>query len=239
MDGVRFTTVDPLAEDYYSISPYVYGMNNPLRFTDLTGMNANDTINGGTLNEFLCVVDAPEREPVSGMWGNFVYFLHNGNFDGYYYDKEGNALRKSFIMGDPPGVSKSPFSLKSLKNLTKLFNSSKNVVGFSKTFLSSLSKSISRQKQLRHLVGTTENAKNGGGYMNNLQDAQKVLDAVHSGAAQYLGTTKNGHVVVKYIQVTGTNVNKAAGITNQQTNVFMIKGTASPSVVPINPMWTP
>ncbi len=34
----RFTTMDPLAEKYYSISPYAYCLNNPMRFTDPTGM---------------------------------------------------------------------------------------------------------------------------------------------------------------------------------------------------------
>ena len=34
----RFTTVDPLAEKYYSWSPYAYVMNNPLMYTDPTGM---------------------------------------------------------------------------------------------------------------------------------------------------------------------------------------------------------
>ena len=34
----RFTTIDPMAEKYYSISPYVYCANNPLRFIDPTGM---------------------------------------------------------------------------------------------------------------------------------------------------------------------------------------------------------
>jgi len=33
----RFSTIDPLAEKYYSISPYTYCLNNPLRFTDPTG----------------------------------------------------------------------------------------------------------------------------------------------------------------------------------------------------------
>ena len=33
----RFTTMDPLAEKYYSISPYAYCLNNPLRYTDPTG----------------------------------------------------------------------------------------------------------------------------------------------------------------------------------------------------------
>jgi len=33
----RWGTVDPLAEKYYSISPYVYVANNPLRFINLKG----------------------------------------------------------------------------------------------------------------------------------------------------------------------------------------------------------
>ena len=47
----RFTSVDPRAEDDYFSSPYVYAYNNPLRFTDPTGMTPNDSIkDGGTLN---------------------------------------------------------------------------------------------------------------------------------------------------------------------------------------------
>ena len=38
----RFTTVDPLAEKYYSVSPYVYCNNNPLSLTDPTGMSPED-----------------------------------------------------------------------------------------------------------------------------------------------------------------------------------------------------
>jgi len=35
-----FTTVDPLAEKYYSISPYVYVANNPIKAIDPTGMDS-------------------------------------------------------------------------------------------------------------------------------------------------------------------------------------------------------
>jgi len=38
LDVPRFTTVDPLAEIYYNISPYVYCNNNPIKFIDPTGM---------------------------------------------------------------------------------------------------------------------------------------------------------------------------------------------------------
>lgn len=34
----RLTTVDPLAEKYYPMSPYVYCGNNPIRYIDPTGM---------------------------------------------------------------------------------------------------------------------------------------------------------------------------------------------------------
>lgn len=97
-------------------------------------------------------------------------------------------------------------------------------------------KTISVQKQARHLAGT---AKQGGSFLNSADDAQKVLNAVHSGEAVYLGTTSQGHHVFRYSGVTGTNVNVGAGFASQPTNVFMIKGTSSPTVVPTSPAWTP
>ena len=92
------------------------------------------------------------------------------------------------------------------------------------------------QKQARHIAGS---APQGKGFLNSQADAQKVLNAVHNGTAQYLGTSSQGHVIVRCTSVTGTNVNLGARISGQPTNVFMIKGTASPSVVPTNPNWIP
>jgi len=47
----RFTTVDPLAEKYYSISPYAYCGNNPIKYVDPTGMLYDVYINGSDASE--------------------------------------------------------------------------------------------------------------------------------------------------------------------------------------------
>jgi RHS repeat-associated protein len=99
--------------------------------------------------------------------------------------------------------------------------------------LEKVNKTLSVQKQARHVAGTS----NSGGFLNSVSDAAKVLDAAHTGEAVFLGTTNSGNPVFRYSGVTGTNVNLGAGVTGQPTNIFMIKGTVSPSVVPISPAW--
>jgi YD repeat-containing protein len=99
---------------------------------------------------------------------------------------------------------------------------------------------ISEQRQFRHVAGTKQlAARNGGGYLDSVADAQKVLDAFHSGSAKILGRSSQGFPIVRVKGVVGTNVNKGAGIASQATSVFMIKGTVSPSIVPVNPNLKP
>src|SRR5690606_16465000 len=49
-----WTTVDPLAEKYYSISPYAYCANNPVLFVDLNGDSL--TLVGSNLDEILLAI---------------------------------------------------------------------------------------------------------------------------------------------------------------------------------------
>jgi len=96
---------------------------------------------------------------------------------------------------------------------------------------------ISLQKQGRHIQG--DDLYNGGGYFTDASSAQNVLDAFHDGSGQILGVTRNGHIVVQVPSVNGFNNNPLNNYVDQVTNVFFIKGSSSPSVVPANPGWTP
>ncbi|WP_373795698.1 RHS repeat-associated core domain-containing protein, partial [Neisseria dentiae] len=101
-----------------------------------------------------------------------------------------------------------------------------------------IGKTISRQKQNRHVYGTQErkNIKgNQGGAFKDRCDAQEVLDAFHRGDAKIVKRNKQGQPIVEYPGVTGYNNNPGAGFVNQETNRFLIKGTSSPSVVPVSP----
>lgn len=96
------------------------------------------------------------------------------------------------------------------------------------------------QKQNRHIKDRKEWVERGeGSYFESFKDAQIVLDAAHNGTATVLGLSKQGHIVVEFTGVVGYNMNPAAGYLNQPTHVFIIKGTASPSVVPTSPTWSP
>jgi hypothetical protein len=96
-----------------------------------------------------------------------------------------------------------------------------------------ISSKLSHQKQQKHLKDHPDHDH--GGYMTSQADARAVLANFHNGNVAILGKTSEGHVIIRDNTVTGYNHNPGAGFPNQATNVFLIKGSSSPSIVPYNP----
>jgi hypothetical protein len=97
MGNPRFTTQDPLAEKYYSISPYAYCANNPMNRIDPTGMDTVSIQENG-------FVDPKKR--ISSKTDVFFMVDSDGNKK---VDKNGNFISLSFdkkILGniDEPTV---------------------------------------------------------------------------------------------------------------------------------------
>ena len=108
----------------------------------------------------------------------------------------------------------------------------------SKADFPEVSSKVSAQKQSRHIEGGIDSRTGQptkGSVMRSQEDAQQVLDAYNSGQTIVIGKTQQGFPIVKYDGVTGINNNVGAGFINQETNVFIIKGTKSPSIVPTDP----
>jgi RHS repeat-associated protein len=98
LDVPRFTTVDPLAELYYSISPYAYCNNNPIKFIDPTGLGytyvypneEKDEKGGYYVNDDgerveweevfnWLVAENDEKTDQDDEWGTLTLFANPGN----------------------------------------------------------------------------------------------------------------------------------------------------------------
>lgn len=98
-----------------------------------------------------------------------------------------------------------------------------------------ISTNMRAKDQKRHIKDHPDHDH--GGYMESLADARTVLANFHNGTAVVLGKTRNGHIIIRDNSVTGYNTNVRTGHMNQPTNVFLIKGSSRPSIVPYNPEW--
>jgi RHS repeat-associated protein len=77
---MRFRTTDPLMEKYYAVSPYAYCLNNPLRYTDLDGLDPGDKDEPIELPEIVIkpdrIIEKGEQVlPEQSWWWNVWYMF--------------------------------------------------------------------------------------------------------------------------------------------------------------------
>ena len=87
---LSFISIDPLCEKYYSISPYAYCANNPIKFVDPTGMAWRPTYDEDHDGNLICNgyewVDEGESYNEdgtlkNGLYAQAIFFSDNGTFD--------------------------------------------------------------------------------------------------------------------------------------------------------------
>jgi RHS repeat-associated protein len=86
----RFNSMDPLAEKYYSISPYAYCNNNPVNFVDPTGLAwrptyTEDQVGNRAHNGYEWIDEAESYNDdgtlMAGFYAQAIFFSDNGTFD--------------------------------------------------------------------------------------------------------------------------------------------------------------
>jgi len=87
---MRFTTPDPLAEKYYSVSPYAYCNNNPVNLIDPAGRAWKPTYNedndgNRTPNGYQWIPEDKSYDKngnlLAGLYNQTIFFSDNGTFD--------------------------------------------------------------------------------------------------------------------------------------------------------------
>ena len=106
----RFTSVDPMAEKYYSISPYAYVANNPLKYIDPTGMYIADDEKSAGLSAFI------NAEAIISLQ---LYVYHQNNTDGRY-DRAIQKLESSMSDLDAIYNSEERYEISRLESTSKI-----------------------------------------------------------------------------------------------------------------------
>ena len=140
---VRWGTMDPLAEKYYSISPYAYCNNNPVRFIDPVGMDAWSTNDPKEIANFCRQVSSGQSPDISS-WNHQTdeEYLSKNSPNNFTYDSKNMMISVQWgtIENNEPVINCKRFDVKKLKNkkLYKQLLKLNNAVGMTVDVMSSI-----------------------------------------------------------------------------------------------------
>ena len=96
----RFTMVDPLAEKYYSWSPYAYYANNPIKIIDPTGMDWVSRVVDG-VEEYYYDRDVRSQDDVISKYGEKGGITHITSGTSFTkYNKDGSIKSQYTFFND-------------------------------------------------------------------------------------------------------------------------------------------
>ena len=134
----RWHMVDPMAEKYYSLTPYNYCTDSPNNLIDMDGMQADNPIIGTIELPEVTIIGKKIAEPISGFWNTIGYFFFgrtssipvfgsdNGNLTAnpigyitYNVNRAGVATSVAPIGGIGPAPARAGLNIKEIIKLLK------------------------------------------------------------------------------------------------------------------------
>ena len=109
----RWDRVDPLAEKYYSVSPYVYCMGNPIKFIDIYGMAPGDRFKNPTLAAIdFGITYNVESIQTNKELSSYIYKMKDKNGKTYYtYPGPAKGSKANVSKEDMKSIDRSKISV--------------------------------------------------------------------------------------------------------------------------------